>query len=396
MALPATITTAAEWSDFRNVPLGPYESGSNLYAVLVDKTSNRLRVYKSADGGQTWAEQDSGTTVSVTSSANTKSCWTQVIGSLLYVWYFTSQSAIAHRAFDMSTDTWGAALWSLTLATSMALLSHPSSRFPVLAARRSDGSSVVAVQGATETVMGTAYRRAKIYIVTSGGTASGPFDILGSANTPLADTLPGTQADQSLRAILLGTSDLVYIFFTDGQASPPIKMRVLGSSNTFVAAAISITGATAVAGGYDVGLPCLWTPAGGVASIALPFAFSTGGWLYVAQAPTSGAEFAANWTSVQASSIQAVDSANCNQIVLSDGATKRWAWWQKTGGADLYYVADGGAGVWGTETLWKSLSGTVVQGISATKITDGIGILYNNASGVPATPTYDRLLVFLQ
>jgi hypothetical protein len=402
MALPATITTAAEFPDHRNEPIGPYEYGGNLCTVLADKTNNRLRVYKSTDGGQTWAEQDSGTTVSFFGSVpNYKTYTTQAIGSLLYTWYLTggTGSTLEHRAFDMSTNTWGISLWTLTLATAITSAGSGSTlRAPIMATRRGDGSSVIVVNGAAETLMGTTYTRAKLYTVTSAGTASGPFDVIGSTNSPLSNALPGTQGHIDVRAILLDSSDRAYIFLTDTATSPiPIKTRVLTSSNTFTAAAISITGATVPSGSaYTAGLPCRYTPAGGVESIALPFLFSTGNWLYVCQAPAAGADVAANWTSVQASNTVIADVQNGNNLVLSDGGTKRWVWWQRTSTGDIYYTNDAGMGIWTPETLWKSTGSVLIQGISAALITGAIGIIYNEHVGTTNTPKYDRLLVFLQ
>src|SRR5262245_30889999 len=58
MALPFSFSSELKWPDHLNARLGPFESGGNLYAVLCDKTANTLEVWKSTDGGNSWAEQD--------------------------------------------------------------------------------------------------------------------------------------------------------------------------------------------------------------------------------------------------------------------------------------------------------------------------------------------------
>ena len=57
--MPATIAAGLSWSAWRNTSHGPWKIGGNHYALLVDATSNHAEMWKSTDGGNTWAEQDS-------------------------------------------------------------------------------------------------------------------------------------------------------------------------------------------------------------------------------------------------------------------------------------------------------------------------------------------------
>ena len=107
MPLPATIHANAVWPNFRGSRLGPFEVGSALYAVTRGSptgATSRVTVWKSTDGGETWAAQDAAdqplpfsTCISVARQ-----------GDVLYVAYADSGThALLIKPFDATTDQWG-------------------------------------------------------------------------------------------------------------------------------------------------------------------------------------------------------------------------------------------------------------------------------------------------
>jgi hypothetical protein len=81
---------------------GPFPIGANLYAALVDFLTSHVNVYKSTDGGLTWATMD---------SANRPICANALdvllVGTVFHLLYPTAANVLKHITFDTATDTFG-------------------------------------------------------------------------------------------------------------------------------------------------------------------------------------------------------------------------------------------------------------------------------------------------
>src|SRR5688572_23275494 len=105
MVLPFSFSSELRWSAHRNNMLGPFENGSNLYAVLPDTTNDTIEVWKSTDGGDSWAEQDSGNHQSMSATASEKFVHVIKAGTDLHILYYVS-ARIRWVVFSLSSDTW--------------------------------------------------------------------------------------------------------------------------------------------------------------------------------------------------------------------------------------------------------------------------------------------------
>lgn len=131
---------------------GPFQYGTNLYLVLVDRINHVVKVMKSSDYGENWTEQDSGSSdkpaiyyavsnyqsISVL-RRNTSELWV----SFLYP-TGAKERTMRHQKFDMATDAWGGVDLQLS-SSNQAKVTHPAGFTGVhgqfYTVRRYDGSS---------------------------------------------------------------------------------------------------------------------------------------------------------------------------------------------------------------------------------------------------------------
>ena len=127
MSFPNTITTAAQWSSdgaSENVgAIGPFQDGASVrYIILQDLTGLKLRAYRSADKGVTWAEVDAANAPAIPDDAGSPAPGVYQYYSVardataavrkLYVVYFHTDFTIRLITFDMAGQVWGAQIGS--------------------------------------------------------------------------------------------------------------------------------------------------------------------------------------------------------------------------------------------------------------------------------------------
>ena len=360
---------------------------SGRYQPCVDKTNNKVRMFKSTDGGNTWSEQDSADAPSISTSANFKSLAAVQIDTTMQMFYPSGASQLSLCTFDTATDQWG----SPSNLTSVTLNTGVSGTHSVLAGYRVNGeasgttsSRCLALQGATETVMGNARRRIKLKRRVGGGTpawnSGDGYDIVGSANTPDA-TLPGTAVDYDLRAVVMDGNDMFHVFWTQSDDSN-IHHRQFSIDNAFSSA--NLMGSTAAvssnSAAYPVGIGTGYFQAGDY-YIALPYVDS--GVIKVARCLASGAATAGNWTitSVVTATIETANSNPCVLMADNEQGGKLTLIYTKTDGK-LYYTHDQASDTWVAEQELHPGTKTV-GAISGGVLLDAMGICYLDTA--PAT-----------
>jgi hypothetical protein len=365
MPLPATIDASLSWSDYKGSQHGPFENGSNLYVVLLDNTAVQVEVWKSTDGGNTWAEQDSANKPTVVSDANHKNLYAIKEGTNLYICRRNSTGSgfsVFVTPFSLSTDTWqsGTGIGSLFIG------SHVATASPTFLARRSDGDYVVLYNGATEGIMGTQYRRVN-YARHEGSTWTTQVSVAGT----------GAQIHYDARGILLGSSDRTHLFWTDAN-NADLKHRTLTSANALQTIQ-DIDTAMLSQAAYSVGLPVL-----NGTEIILPFLNElTNTVLAVARGTSADTP---TWSVQNVSTIANVpEQLNANPgAVAVDGSTV-YVFWPNDADQDIYQDNDAGTGTWGTDTEWKDA--ITCNGININKISGAIAVLYDDGG----TVKYDKL-----
>ena len=148
MPLPAQISasTGENNTEWVHEDKGPWKIGGNLYAVLFNITNQRWGVYKSTDGGLTWAEKDAANGIA----------WSQhrveAFQSSTYIVVLAASSFtnIRIKRFDTTTDTYAAAV-DATIAVSD----------PNFFADLDTNNGIIMIQHkmASATIMGNPYTR---------------------------------------------------------------------------------------------------------------------------------------------------------------------------------------------------------------------------------------------
>ena len=392
MTLPATISTAARWPDEPATFPGPFVNGADLYVFLGDAAAAKLRAYRSTDGGHTWAEQDAANAPAALAAGPQFDA--DASGATVYLANVLSASSLNVLRFDMATNLWLSAVAGPTIALSVAF-DPPSMSYGVFLCRVTNTTDflVLAYQGATQSVMGTAYNRVKLhqYNVTTA-TWTGPFDVQGSANSPAANTLPGTQAAYVVQGVVRGSGSRCHVVYGNDFT---VQQR------TWNAAATGTFGAvTVISGGTDqawhargVGRPCAFAlPT--TTGLAVPYAPYTTSTFKVARCTDSAsASLAANWTQELVTNLKARGSETTLYdavpgFVCADPAGDRvWCWLVESTDAALAYTNDRGAqpGAWTDPTRWKEGADVLVGGAAAAALPDGtaVGVVYHDLMGTP-------------
>lgn len=186
---------------------------TNLYAVVLDTSAVKIRVYKGTGDG-TWTEQDSANAVSHSGALHSYSSGAPLTANgYIYVLYRTATSTLRVRRFDTTTDTWET---SDVGSADAATTAHPD--YGVSVDVRSDGDVIVAYRdnsgGAADT---------RIVHTRWEGT---------SWNAPTDST--GTSSDWNVQGSLISTTDQVIWFMFDNAASDE-STQGLTAANGFVA-----------------------------------------------------------------------------------------------------------------------------------------------------------------
>lgn len=357
---------------------------SGRYQPCVDKTNNKIRMFKSTDGGNTWSEQDSADAPALSTSANFKSFSAVQVDMFINVCRITDgNGGFAVWRYDTGSDQWEAALH--TNSTSMPVNTSVAGVAPMLVGYKSVEATwdyAIACNGQTETVMGNARRRIKLKRRSGGGYPSSPgYDIVGSPNTPDLTTLPSTAVDYDLRAALVDGNGTWHGFWTQTDDSN-IHHRQYNEGNTFSTANLmgSTAAVTSNSAAYSVGLPVNYYRSGEW-YIAIPYVDS--GVLKVSRVKAADAATAANWTNTSVITAT-IETTNSNPAVLvadNEQGGKLFLIYTKTDGK-LYYTHDQANDSWVAEQELHPSTKTVGV-ISGGVMVDAIGLSYLDTA--PAT-----------
>lgn len=362
-----------------------------LWAVAIDKTNNKIRIYKSTDTGATWSEISSASapscittnglkTVQVTQQLRTTSSYLPAV----FVRFPVGASTAALYSHNITSN---ATVWQgdITSDSVGVMNADVASNRPFYHGRRLNNESATVVQGETETVMGAARRRVKM-TSPSGAIA----DVVGSANTPLANTLPSTATHYDLRLAFMDPEDRFHIFYSTSDSNQ-IQHRVLNADNTF--STINTVGSTAAVcsntSAYPIGLGCNYYK-NNEWRIAIIYLDSTSGTIKVAHCKAADSATASSWT-IEQISTDTPEVTTSNLGFLSPDAEQAGqliAFYVKSDDT-LWMTKDNGTGTWSTPVQWRS--GQAVAGISGFSTARNLNFQYLNTAPATDELQFDRL-----
>jgi hypothetical protein len=243
--MPTIITSAVVIPQFSQHH-GPFEIGANLYAAAYDNTggTDRIRMYKSTDGGANWTEQDAANALTAykATTYGQRFIDIQQDGSTLYVGFLEVGGAFNIAPF--SGDLWGALI---TGGPTIGGVSNP--RVTTISfVRRSAGEYMVFW------ITGTPDTRGALY---SGGAWGSAFTVSTTA------TVVGACADSSART-------WIFMAEPNGSMDNSIICRTYTSANVLSAADIPVA-TDLISLGFLVGLPVVYTPTGGLETVAIAY-----------------------------------------------------------------------------------------------------------------------------
>lgn len=361
MPLPATVDASLSWPSWKNAGSNLYEVGGNLYVVGLDKTNNHVEMWKSTDGGSTWTEQDAANHKALNTTAANKTATACVDGTRILVIYgHPSAGFIGMAPYETTTDLWGTAL----AITATGITTDVTTQVPLAVACRGSNDYVAAFASATESIMGTAYRRISVRPFTS--TTAGTVVVVES----------GVQQHQDLVGLAVGASGRVHVLYRNATGNT-LRQRAFLSSNTLGTAGDVDASINTVINIYVGGVPTSYID-GADTKVVVPYV-DAGGELNVgrftsADAPTYTTQV------VTAVTDNKPRSSGCNPgAVAADGTTVH-AFWADSPFGDLWRDNDGGTGTWGTDVEHRDA--ITVGGVNVATITNAIGIFYDDAGTV--------------
>lgn len=340
-------------------------SNAALWAVAIDKTNNKIRIYKSTDGGATWAEVSSASAKSCVSSAGYKTIQVShqirtSVDYFPYVWIRYPDATNTMALAKHQVTAGGGSGWSLDASSESVgtINTDVASNRPVHYGRRLNAETVTVVQGVTETVMGSPRRRVKM--LSPSGTI---VDVVGSANSPLANTLPGTAVDYEIRLVFTDAENRIHIFYSASDTNN-IQHRVLNTDNTF--STINTIGSTPAVcsntSAYPIGLGCNYYK-NNEWRIAILYLDSTSGTIKVAHCKAADSATASSWTIEQISAdTPEVTTANLGFLSADSQQSGQLIALYAKSDDTLWMTKDNGTGTWSTPVQWRS--GQAVAGIS--------------------------------
>ena len=367
-----------------------FMEGTHLLAVGVDKTNNKIRAYRSTDGGVTWAEVSSASAPACSTTSGYKNVQVQqslktTYDPILAVFVPTATDTFNFYTHDNTTG--GTGWGSLGSAATSAINADGSGNVPEFSGRRLNGDSLIAHQGLTETVMGAARRRVKVQRPLD---SFGLIDVVGSPNSPISATQPGTATHYDLRLAFMDMEDRFHIFFSASDSNQ-IQHRVLKADNTFES--VNTLGSTAAVcsntSAYPIGLGCnyfkdeAWR-------IAIPYLDSTSGTIKVAHCNASESHLAASWTIEQVSAdAPEVATSNLGFLTADSQQSAKLVLFYVKSDDTIWMTNDGGTGTWTTPAQWRS--GQTVAGVSGFTVASAINLMYLDTAPTPDELKFDRL-----
>jgi hypothetical protein len=356
MTLPATVDASLSWPDWKNTHCGPFEVGGSKYIVGVDKTQNKIKVLKSTDGGHTWSEQDAANKPFTGTASNFKSATARLDGTSIVVFHCGVSSTTPQiTKFATATDTWGA-----SSATGAQTVQDVTGKAPLAIACRGANDYVVAYNSATESIMGTAYRRISVRPYVSG--AWGTAIVVES----------GVQQNQDLIGLVVGSNGRTHIFWRN-QTGNTLRHRPFLSGNTLGTAGDIDASINAVSNIYAGGISVSYVD-GANTKVVVPYV-DAGAELNVGRFTSADAPSFTTQV-VTAVTDNKPSASSCNPGVAVANGTIVYVLWADGPFGDIWYDNDAGTGTWGTDVEHNAT--TNVDGINAEKITDAIGILYDD------------------
>lgn len=359
---------------------------SGRYQPCVDKTNNKIRMFKSTDGGNTWSEQDSADAPGISTSATFKSFSAIQVDTFINVCRITDgNGGFQIFRYNTGTDQWETSSHSTT--TSMPVTASVAGVASLLATFKpleANWDYVVACNGQAETVMGSARRRIKVKRRTAAGAwqATPGYDLVGSPNTPDLTTLPGTAVDYDLRAVLMDGNGTWHGWWTQSDDSN-LRHRQFNENITFSTA--NLMGSTPLTTSnslpYSMGQPTNYYR-NGEWHIAAPVESS--GAIKVTRVRAVDAATQNSWTNTTVIASDA-DATNCNLAVLvadNEQGGKLFLVYKKASDGKLYYTHDQANDSWVPEQELHPGTKTV-GAISGGVMVDSIGICYLDTA--PAT-----------
>lgn len=362
------------------------KSGARVFAL--DKTNNLLKPYitDTNTGASFSAEANTGT---INSAANTKSANSQAGINDLGASYVAVHTSTANAlGIYKRSEVLGMPLDPNATISFGTLGTNVSGTAPIFGGRRTNGTAVMAAQGASEVVMGTARRRIKVSFY-NGTSWSSLFDVVGSANTPDA-TLPGDANHHDLRWAGLDPNGDFHIVYSKSDTST-LQYRKFTSANAF-ATINTLNGAVASAtANYSVGLGCFlfkspdWY-------VAVPYKDSTSSTLKEARCKTADTATSGSWVSTQIVAADVETSGSNPAVLIADNMQggKVICVYVIPTTKGLRFTHDGGSSTWIPATDWRGAT-QVCGGISALYTEDGVGFVYSEEGTSPDEIRFDRL-----
>jgi ribosomal protein S26 len=367
------VWNGSAWSSLLESAEGAYTLlQTGIFILAVDTTNRHIEMWRSVDGGNTWSESDSvdHKLVNNTSGFAPLHFWSQrQSADIVRVWWFnySGNGFVNTATFTLSTESWGtSASTSGVMHNSDGVhVTGPDSLF--LAAYRSNATHVHLIQGATESIMGTAYRRVS-YAVGSAAFAT----VSGT----------GAQTHFDIRSIAVDAADRTYFFYGELGGTPAsngIRCKVLTSAGVLGSAVMALAqGNTYSAGNYPHTNAVIIDDTTDKVAIGI---IDTNGDLQLSYANVADAP---SFSATSITSTNDPEYTNSNAGALALNGLTIYAFWPNDADQDIYRDEGTISGGFTTDVEYKDA--VTVNGISIGKITDAIGVLYLDGS----TVKYDK------
>lgn len=387
---PDIIRGALYREDNRSGEVPP--SPPTLWTVVIDKTNNKIRIYKSLDGGATWSEISASVAPSCSTTSGLKSVSIQETQSSLYepALVVASNTGTVDATFSTHRITPGIVSndWGSESGGSLSFLNADvAGNTPRGFGRRVGSDKLIACQGNTETVMGQARRRVKMKQFYGSTILA---DVVGSANSPIAGTLPGTATHYDLRFALMDLEDRFHIFYSNSDDNN-IQHRVLNADDTF--STINTIGSTPAVcsntSAYPIGLGCNYYK-NNEWRIAIMYLDSTSGTIKVAHCKAADSATASSWTIEQISTdTPEVTTSNLGFLSADSQQSGQLIAVYVKSDDTIWRTQDQGNGNWTAPVQVRS--GQSVQGIAGYLTARNLNFMYLDTTPTPDELKFDRL-----
>ena len=363
MALPATIynSNVADWAIMNGVRLGPFQVGSNLYALAFDTTNSRLLMYRSTDGGNTWAEVDAA---HHPTNANGQMDAVLVGSTIHLVYTLVSTNALIVQTF--ANDLWGTASAS---GPACPGYSGGLTGCILQILVRSNGDRVIAYQSA----QAAGQDRVSVVVYASG--AWGGAQLVGSSST-----------NWNLQAACLGATDRVHMLYTKGTAFTTLYHRSLSNTNVLDTEAVALN---AVMDSVQSVWNPVSTPVYNPAATEIVCAFHATASPFLRVVRFASQANPASFPITNVSTMTPDDSSSGSVgVCLLLGSVIHLIFLDATS-SDLYRTSDGGNNTWVAPVVCEAnITGS---GLSAWMNSGTLAFMYGDTTGTPKVYRYDRV-----